>query len=197
MVEPLAGKVAWVAGVGEGTSELSRSIGHAAALLLAARGARVLVSGAEERALGMCVGEIAHAGGQARHLVAALRTADDARACVNAARERFGALDIAVFSCSGQLEGVARAFDAARDSLAKGGRLMVLVAEPVGDPRVAPFVQEVARLFAPRGITCNAVLVCAGPPAIRASEPEDVAELAAFLAGPAGVVITGTTLTVA
>ena len=84
MREPLAEKVAWVAGVGEGTSELARGVGRAAALLLAARGARVLVSGAEERAVGACVGEIAHGGGQARHLAVALRTTAGrrARACV-------------------------------------------------------------------------------------------------------------------
>ena len=197
MAEPLAGKVAWVAGVGEGSSELARETGQAAALLLAAKGARVLVSGAVERTLGACVGEIAHAGGQARHLVAQLKTADDARACVAAARERFGSLDIAVFCCSGQLEGVARAFDAARDSIGRGGRLVVLVAEPAGEPRVAPFVQEVARLFQPRGITCNAVLLSALPPPVRAVEPADIAALAAFLAGPEGAVISGATVTVA
>jgi NAD(P)-dependent dehydrogenase (short-subunit alcohol dehydrogenase family) len=196
MVEPLAGKVAWVAGVGEGTGALARGMGQATALLLAAKGARVLVSGGVEKSLGACVGEIAHGGGQARHVVAELRTAEDARACVTAACERFGSLDVAVFCCSGQLEGVARAFDAARDSIARGGRLLVLVAEPAGEPRVAPFVQEVARLFAPRGITCNAVLVSALPPVLRAAEPEDIAEVAAFLAGPGGAVISGTTLTV-
>jgi NAD(P)-dependent dehydrogenase (short-subunit alcohol dehydrogenase family) len=197
MAEPLAGKVAWVAGEGEGATELARGVGQAAALLLAARGARVLVSGADERSLGACVGEIAHAGGQARHIVARLETADDARACVAAAKDRFGALDVAVFSCPGQLEGVARAFDAARDAIGRGGRLVLLVAEPIGEPRVAPFVHEVARLFAPRGITCNAVLVSPVTPPIRAAEPEDIAELAALLAGPAGAVVTGATLTVA
>jgi NAD(P)-dependent dehydrogenase (short-subunit alcohol dehydrogenase family) len=196
MPEVLAGKVAWVAGVGEGTGELARGIGHAAALLLAARGAQVLVSGADERALGACVGHIAHGGGKARHLVAKLETAADARACVAAARERFGALDIAVFSCVGPLEGVARAFDAVRDAIGRGGRLVLLVAEPAGEPRVAPFVHEVARLFAPRGVTCNAVLVGDVRAPIRAAEAEDIAELAALLVGPAGAVLTGATLTV-
>jgi NAD(P)-dependent dehydrogenase (short-subunit alcohol dehydrogenase family) len=194
MSEPLAGKVAWVAGVGEGTSDTARGVGRASALLLAARGARVLVSGADERALGACVGEIAHGGGQARHIVCGLQTPDDARACVEAARERFGGLDLAVFGCAASLEGVARAFDVAKDAIRRGGRL-VLVAHGA-ESRVPAFVQEVARVFAPRGITCNAVLCGALPPAIRAAEPEDVAELVALFAGPAGEVISGATLTV-
>ncbi|MGO8991863.1 MAG: SDR family NAD(P)-dependent oxidoreductase [Polyangiaceae bacterium] len=194
MVEPLAGKVAWVAGVGEGATELERGVGGASALLLAARGARVLVSGAREKALGACVGEIAHAGGQARHVVAELRTADDARICIDGARDRFGALDVAVFAGS-PLEGVARAFDAARDAMRRGGRL-VLLAPSDSEPRASAFVREVARVFAPRGITCNAVLLAAKPAPIRVAEPEDVAELVAFLSGPAGEVVTGATLTV-
>jgi NAD(P)-dependent dehydrogenase (short-subunit alcohol dehydrogenase family) len=194
MAEPLAGKVAWVAGVGEGTTELARGLGQASALLLAARGAHVLVTGPAEKALGACVGEIAHAGGAGRHLVAGLRTADDARACVAGALERFGALDVAVFA-STDLEGVARAFDAARDSMRRGGRLILLFAASGRDPRVSAFVQEVARAFAPRGITCNAILAGAVTPPIRPAEAEDVAELVAFLASPAGDVVTGTALT--
>jgi NAD(P)-dependent dehydrogenase (short-subunit alcohol dehydrogenase family) len=195
MPEPLAGKVAWVAGVGEGTTELARELGQATALRLAARGAQVLVTGATEKALGACVGEIAHAGGTGRHLVAALRTAEDARACVAGVVERFAALDVAVFA-STDLEGVARAFDAARDSMRRGGRLVLLFAAAGRDPRVSAFVQEVARAFAPRGITCNALLVGAVTAPIRAAEAEDVAELVAFLAGPAGEVVSGTALTV-
>ena len=193
MGEPLAGKVAWVAGVGEGTGDLLRGVGRASALLLAARGARVLVSGPDERALGACVGEIAHGGGQARHIVTGLRTPEDARASVEAARERFGRLDLAVFACAGVLEGVARAFDAARDGMQRGGRL-VLIAEG-GDERVPAFVEEVARVFAPRGMTCNAVLLGAAPVAIRTAEAEDVAELVLFLAGSAAEAISGATLT--
>jgi NAD(P)-dependent dehydrogenase (short-subunit alcohol dehydrogenase family) len=196
MAEPLAGKVAWVAGVGEGTGELARGIGRATALLLAAKGARVLVTGAEERKLGECVGEIAHGGGKARHLVAELRTVDDARKCIDAARERFGSLDIAIFCSTGPLEGVARAFDAARDVVGRGGRFLVLRAEPEPESRVVPFVQEVARLFAPRGITCNAIVASALPAPVRPAQPEDVAALAVFLTGPEGVVVTGATLPV-
>jgi NAD(P)-dependent dehydrogenase (short-subunit alcohol dehydrogenase family) len=192
MGEPLAGKVAWVAGVGEGAGDLLRGVGRASALLLAARGARVLVSGPDERALGACVGEIAHGGGQARHIVTELRTSVDARASVEAARERFGRLDLAVIASAGSLEGVARAFDAARDAIQRGGRL-VLVAQG-GEERVPAFVQEVARVFAPRGITCNAVLLGAVPVAIRTAEAEDVAELVLSLASRTGEAISGATL---
>jgi hypothetical protein len=114
---------------------------------------------------------------------------------VAGALERFGALDVAVFA-SADLEAVARAFDAARDSLRRGGRLILLVATSERDPRVTAFVQEVARAFAPRGITCNAILVGAVTAAIRAAEAEDVAEFVAFLAGPAGDVVSGTTIAV-
>jgi len=43
--------------------------GRAIALALAARGVRVVVAGANERALGETVGEIAFGGGKARHVV--------------------------------------------------------------------------------------------------------------------------------
>jgi NAD(P)-dependent dehydrogenase (short-subunit alcohol dehydrogenase family) len=191
--DPLAGKVAWVAGVGEGTSELGRGLGRSSALLLASLGARVLVTGVDERALGTCVGEIVHGGGTARHLVSALRSAEEARASVAGLMERFGSLDVAVVA-STALEGVARAFDAARDSMGRGGRLVLVVSASAHEPRVTAFVQEVARAFAPRGITCNAVLAGAVSAPIRAAEAEDVAELVAFLCGPAGEVVSGTTI---
>jgi NAD(P)-dependent dehydrogenase (short-subunit alcohol dehydrogenase family) len=191
MAEWLAQKVAWVACMGEGSQDLA----DAAALLLAARGARVLVTGPDEKALGACVGEIAHAGGIARHLLAPLQTTDDARACIAGAVERFGALDVAVFVSGGALEPVARAFDAAKSAIGKGGRL-VLVA-PGRDPRVTAFVQEVARVFAPKGLTCNAVLTGAAPKATRAAEPEDVAELVLAFCGRAGDPVSGAALPVA
>jgi NAD(P)-dependent dehydrogenase (short-subunit alcohol dehydrogenase family) len=85
----LGGQVAIVTGGGKG-------IGRAIALELAGRGARVVVSGREERALGETVGEIAHAGGQARHLAGDVR--DEAHVCALVARatETWGRLDIVV-----------------------------------------------------------------------------------------------------
>jgi NAD(P)-dependent dehydrogenase (short-subunit alcohol dehydrogenase family) len=44
-------------------------LGRAMALALAARGARVVVAGRRERALGETVGEVAYMGGQGRHVV--------------------------------------------------------------------------------------------------------------------------------
>jgi NAD(P)-dependent dehydrogenase (short-subunit alcohol dehydrogenase family) len=44
-------------------------LGRALALALAARGARVVVAGPVERALGETVGEIACSGGQGRHVL--------------------------------------------------------------------------------------------------------------------------------
>src|SRR5207244_128683 len=62
---PMAGgevQVALVVGGGEG-------IGRAVALALAARGASVILLGADERRVAEVVGEIAHGGGRARHVV--------------------------------------------------------------------------------------------------------------------------------
>ena len=44
-------------------------VGRSLALAVAARGAKVVVTGARERALGEVVGEVAFGGGQARHAV--------------------------------------------------------------------------------------------------------------------------------
>ena len=85
----LAGQVAIVTGGGRG-------IGRAIALELASRGASVLVTGRDERALGEVVGEIAHAGGQARHATGDVRDPVHARGVVTRAAETWGGLDIAV-----------------------------------------------------------------------------------------------------
>jgi NAD(P)-dependent dehydrogenase (short-subunit alcohol dehydrogenase family) len=86
---PLDGQVAVITGGGKG-------IGRAIALELAGRGARVLVTGRDERSLGETVGEIVHGGGQARHLPGDVR--DDAHllASVQRAVATWGRLDVAV-----------------------------------------------------------------------------------------------------
>jgi len=86
---PLAGRVALITGGGKG-------IGRAIALELSGRGARVLVTGRDERALGEVVGEIAHAGGQARHVVGDVRDDRHVGAAVARAVETWGQFDIAV-----------------------------------------------------------------------------------------------------
>lgn len=85
----LSGKVAWVTGGGRG-------IGRSIALLLAARGAHVVVTGRDERKIAEVVGEIANGGGKARHLKADVRDPASSRAAVALAQTAFGGLDIAV-----------------------------------------------------------------------------------------------------
>jgi ketoreductase len=85
----LQGQVALVTGGGKG-------IGRAIALELAARGARVLVTGRDERALGETVGELSHGGAQARHLAGDVRDPVHLEAAVTKATSTWGRLDIAV-----------------------------------------------------------------------------------------------------
>jgi ketoreductase len=87
--QPLEGQVALVTGGGAG-------IGRAIALELSGRGARVLVTGRRERALGETVGEIVHGGGQARHLAGDVRDPTQVRAAVTRAVETWGRLDVVV-----------------------------------------------------------------------------------------------------
>jgi NAD(P)-dependent dehydrogenase (short-subunit alcohol dehydrogenase family) len=141
MAEPfLGGQVAIVTGGGKG-------IGRAIALELSGRGASVLVSGREERALGEAVGEMAHAGGQARHLAGDVRDESHSHALVARAIETWGRLDIVVANAGqtatarlGQGEGVSEArsvietnllgtyylFDAALGALGGPGRLVAM-----------------------------------------------------------------------
>lgn len=86
---PLEGQVALVTGGGKG-------IGREIALALSGRGARVLVTGRGERALGEVVGEIVHGGGHARHLAGDVRDPTHVRAAVARAIETWGRLDVAV-----------------------------------------------------------------------------------------------------
>lgn len=88
-VKDLSGKRAWVTGGGKG---IGRAIAHA----LAARGARVLVTGRDERALAAVVGEIASAAGSARHRVCDVRDPDALEAAAAHAESLFGGLDVVV-----------------------------------------------------------------------------------------------------
>jgi NAD(P)-dependent dehydrogenase (short-subunit alcohol dehydrogenase family) len=96
---PLDGQTALITGGGKG-------IGRSMALALAARGVCIVVAGRDERALGETVGEIAHAGGKGRHIVADVRRGDDLDAAVARAVETFGGLDIAIANAgiSGRVE---------------------------------------------------------------------------------------------
>jgi NAD(P)-dependent dehydrogenase (short-subunit alcohol dehydrogenase family) len=85
----LEGQTALVTGGGKG-------IGRAIALALAARGARIVITGREERALGETVGELANAGAKARHLAGDVRDPAHLDRAVDRAIEVFGRLDIVI-----------------------------------------------------------------------------------------------------
>ena len=85
----LVGEVALVTGGGRG-------IGKAIAIALAGRGAKVVVTGRDERALGETVGEIVYQGGAARHLAGDVRDAAHLRQAVSRAVDVFGGLHIVV-----------------------------------------------------------------------------------------------------
>ena len=86
-MKSLEGRVAVVVNGGE---EPGRSV----ALLLAAKGVRIVVCGPAERAIAETVGEIAYGGGKARHVVG------DAATARERAREVFGEADFVV-DCTG------------------------------------------------------------------------------------------------
>ncbi len=149
------GKVALVT---EGGSELGRTI----ALALAARGARVVVVGEEERALGETVGEIAYGGGKARHVVGG---ADGIGRAVDRALEVFGGLDLVVASTASVLL-------PAKEQLRDGGRLVLLA------PEAAPLrelTRETAGELAARRSTCSGIVLA---PELEA---DDAAELVVLL----------------
>lgn len=95
MSKRLEHKVALITGASSG-------IGHAAALLFAAEGAKVVVGARRPAELDQLVTRIHAAGGQAVALAGDVRSEDYARALVALAVERFGRLDIA-FNNAGTL----------------------------------------------------------------------------------------------
>jgi len=233
----MQGKVALVTGGGKG-------IGRAIALALSARGAAVLVTGREERALGETVGEIAHAGGKARHLAGDVRDADHLDAAVKRAVDHFGGLDFVVANAgqSGSVEiggdllraraildtnllGAYNTFHAATPRVRDGGRVVAVsrALGKVGLPGYAAtcaskagligLVRALAQELGVRRITCNTVCPGGASPtgetesdaqaaALAASPlggfgaPEEVAELVAFLCGPAAEAITGQAISI-
>lgn len=84
----LLGKTALVTGASSG-------IGRATAILFAREGAKVIVTARRKAELDSLVAEIEEEGGQALALAGDVREESHARALVDAARERFGGLDIA------------------------------------------------------------------------------------------------------
>jgi NAD(P)-dependent dehydrogenase (short-subunit alcohol dehydrogenase family) len=169
----LEGQVALVTGGGTG-------LGRAVALALAARGVRIVVTGREERALGETVGEIAHAGGKARHVAGDPREASHLDSAVARALDVFGGLDVVVDASGEQAAG--RLLDALRSP----GRLVLTSPTPAG------VVRELAAAGSERAITCNAVLLGAGD----VDELEmQLAEVVVLLCRSEADRITGQTLT--
>jgi meso-butanediol dehydrogenase / (S,S)-butanediol dehydrogenase / diacetyl reductase len=91
MYESLAGRVCWVSGGANG-------IGQAAAVALAASGARIVVADLDEVAGGEFVDELKHDGCDAAFVCTDVLSTDSVRASVEGTDERFGGLDVVVNS---------------------------------------------------------------------------------------------------
>ena len=92
-----AGRVALVTGGGTG-------IGRATALELASTGAAVVICGRRAEPLEATAGEIERSGGCCLAVPADLRNADEVERVVDAALERFGAIEMLVNNAGGQFE---------------------------------------------------------------------------------------------
>ncbi len=174
LASSLEGQVALVTGGGEG-------VGRAVALLLSSRGARVVVVGPKERALGEVVGEIANAGGKARHLAGDVGDPKVLDAAVTKAIDVFGALHLVVAVAAAANDGGSdrthALFRAAVAKMTGPGRLIEETTLVEGDAAASMIALDTELGLRARGITCHTVV----PPA--ASEPEDVAELVAIACG--------------
>jgi meso-butanediol dehydrogenase/(S,S)-butanediol dehydrogenase/diacetyl reductase len=91
MYESLAGRVCWVSGGANG-------IGRAAAVALAASGARIVVADLDEVAGADLVDALKRDGGEAAYVRTDVLSTDSVRASVRSAEERFGGLDVVVNS---------------------------------------------------------------------------------------------------
>ena len=175
--------------VGGGTT-----FGRAVALALSARGVRIVVTGRDEKALGVTVGEIVHGGGKARHVVGEGRASSVLDSAVLRAKEVFGALDIVI---DAELKDVEYTFETALAQLRSPGRLIFVRAPDApgaSQEAMALAVRERARNTFGNGVTCNAIAVTRVAPGVDDDHDDvaaDVGELAVFLCGRTGDRITG------
>jgi enoyl-[acyl-carrier-protein] reductase (NADH) len=179
----LDGRTALV--VGGGTA-----LGRAIALALSARGVRIVVTGRDEKSLGVTVGEIVHAGGKARHVAGEGRASSVLATAIARAREVFGELDIVIDAA---LTDVEYTLDAALPHLRTPGR-MLLVSAAKSQQDMAVAVRERASPPFAKGITCNAIVVERAPGGGELDVDDvasEVGELAVFLCTPAADRITG------
>ena len=176
--------------VGGGTT-----LGRAIALALSARGVRIVVTGRDEKALGVTVGEIVHGGGKARHVAGEGRASSVLGAAIGRAKEIFGELDIVIDAA---LTDVEYTFDATSPHLSSAGRVLLVSASRSQDAMASLARARPGGSLA-KGITCNAIVV---ESAMRGDEGDvtdddlddvasDAGELAVFLCTPAADRITG------
>lgn len=194
-VRSLQGRVALVV-------RAERGQGAAVALGLAARGASIVVVGEDERRLGEIVGEIACAGGKARHVVHAPLDAgtpgqvgpsasDVVAPGVRRAVETFGGLGVVIFVASPEdlRGGVLREMlRAASSSLPDDGVALVL-GDHASRDELLSICSDAARSFAARGIPCNAVVRGAAFDDDR--DERALVDLVVFLIGASGRAVSG------
>ena len=204
----LEGQIALVTGGGKG-------IGRAIALALSARGVAVVVTGRDEKALGETVGEVAHGGGKARHLVGDVRDAAHLAAAVERACSVFGGLDLVIANASQpgrselggdlapaeailrtNLMGAYYTFNAALPRMKGPGRLLAVSRAPAelgGAGHAASAASDAGVLGLCRALARELAprkITCNSIVAGRV-EPEEVAQLVVFLCGAGADRITG------
>ena len=187
----LEGQTALVTGGG-------KDIGRAVSLALSARGVRIVVTGRDEKALGETVGEIAHGGGKARHVVGDVRDPIQLGAAADRAIEVFGGLNIVILCHAVHFDemGAECTFSMAMARLPTPGRLLVATAH--ADPSITSAVREHATALFAKGITCNAILLEGVEDASMDIDDAaaSVGELVVFLCGRAADGITGQAISI-